>query len=153
LVKSIDTGDNYRRIYILEHEQFIMKPSIIDGWYLEPIQKDRLYRYKKFIGQNVLTIDVDINEPIKSQKGLWGQIQNTQNIEHSIDIIYDPARDDWVSVVFDMPEKFLSIQRPGPRVDLKIDTVADLADFLVKLADEIMKTSWEAVRSRATLEF
>jgi len=129
-----------------------MTPSIIEGWELDTIQEDLLYRYEKTIGQNVLTIDINVT---KSPQDLRGHIEDPQKLENSIAIIYDQAYQRWGSIVHvhGTHGKLSSMQKPGPRIDQNFDTVADLAEFLVKLANEINRTSWENVKNRAVLTF
>ena len=129
-----------------------MTPNIIEGWELNPIQKDLLYRYRKTIGQNELIIDINVT---KSPLDLWGQVIDPQNLENSIDIIYDQAYQRWGSIVHvhDIYGKFSSIQKSGPRIDQIFDTATDLAEFLVNLANEINRTSWETVKNKAVLDF
>jgi len=127
-----------------------MMPRTIEGWELEIIQKDLLYRHVKTIGQKELKIDINVERP---PKDLWGSIEDLQNLENRIDITYDQWDQRWKSTVHDMQSKFSSVQRPGPRINQDFDTSADLAEFLVKLADEIARTSWETVKNLPELEF
>jgi hypothetical protein len=129
-----------------------MTPSTIEGWEIETMQEDLLYRYSKTIGQNELTIDINVK---KSPKNPWGRIEDPQNSENSIDITYDQVYQKWVSNVHvhGTCGKHSSMQKPGPRIDQNFDTAADLAEFLVNLADEIDRTSWENVKKQAVLTF
>lgn len=129
-----------------------MAPNNIEGWELDPIQEDLLYRYSKAIGQSYLTIDIDVTKP---PQDLWGVIIDPRNLENVIDIIYDQGSQRWKSIihVHGTFGRFSSMLRDGPRINQEFDTAADLAEFLVNLANEINRTSWETVKNLVVLDF
>jgi hypothetical protein len=128
-----------------------MTPSNIEGWDLKPIYKDRLYRYRRTIGQNELTIDIRVNG---SQNDLWGRIEDNQNpMENNIDITYYRESAKWESRVHYVRAKYMGAIKPGPLINQNLCTGEDLAKFLVNLANEIVSTGWEIVLSKPAFEF